>query len=240
MVEEALRHYGYAAIGVTLMLESMGAPLPGESMLIAAAIYAATTHRMAIEWIIPVAAGGAILGDQLGYALGWWAGFPLLRRWGARIGLTEARLELGRYLFRRHGPKVVFFGRFVVVLRTLAALLAGASHMEWRRFLLWNALGGLAWTILYGLGAYLFGNVVARLSGPVGIACGVVGAALVLGAFLLLKRREREVTARVEAQMREERGEGDARPGGAGAEARLAGTGADARPGGTQGDTAPH
>lgn len=210
MVEHALQHYGYAAIGVTLLLESMGAPLPGESMMMAAALYAATTHKLAIGWIIPVAATGAIAGDQIGYLIGWWAGFPVLRRWGAKVGLSEERLELGRYLFRRHGAKVVFFGRFVVVLRTFAALLAGANRMAWPQFLLWNALGGLAWTCLYGLGAYGLGNAVQRISGPVGIVFAIVGAAALVAAFLFLKRNEKRLTADAMADMRREAGTGPA------------------------------
>ena len=203
-VEHVLAQYGYGAIGVTLMLESMGAPLPGESMMIAAALYAATTHRLAIGWIIPVAAAGAIAGDQIGFLIGRWAGMPLLHRWGRRVGLTPERLQLGQYLFRRHGGKVVFLGRFVVVLRTFAALLAGANGMAWPRFLLWNALGGLAWTCLYGLGAYVLGDALRRITGPVGIVLGVLGGAALIAIVVFLKRNERRLTAEATAAMHEE------------------------------------
>ena len=205
-VEHVLAQYGYGAIGVTLLLESMGAPLPGESMMIAAALYAATTHRLAIEWIIPVAAAGAIAGDQIGFLIGRWAGMPLLHRWGRRVGLTPERLQLGQFLFRRHGGKVVFLGRFVVVLRTFAALLAGANGMAWPRFLLWNALGGLAWTCLYGLGAYVLGDALRRITGPVGIVLGVLGGAALIAGIVFLKRNERRLTAEVTAAMHLEAG----------------------------------
>ncbi len=217
VVEQVLVQYGYGAIGVTLMLESMGAPLPGESMMIAAALYAATTHRLSIGWIIPVAAAGAIAGDQIGYLIGRWAGMPLLHRWGRRIGLTDERLQLGQYLFRRHGGKVVFLGRFVVVLRTFAALLAGANGMAWPRFLLWNALGGVAWTCLYGLGAYVLGDALRRITGPIGIVLGVLGAAALIAAIVVLKRNERRLTVEATAAMHEEAG----RPDGASGDAAL-------------------
>ena len=110
--------------------------------MIAAAIYAATTHRLNIFALVPVAALGAICGDQIGYFIGRWIGYRVLRRLGRRVGLSEERLELGRFLFRKYGGRVVFLGRFVAVLRTFVALLAGANRMPWHSFLLWNALGG--------------------------------------------------------------------------------------------------
>jgi membrane protein DedA with SNARE-associated domain len=175
---------------VGVLLESTGAPLPGESLMIAAAIYAATTHKLNILLVVPIAAAGAICGDQLGYGIGRWIGFRVLARWGRRVGLTEERLQLGQYLFRRYGGRVVFLGRFVAVLRTFVALLAGANRMPWHRFLLWNALGGIAWTALYGFGAYALGAAAKQISGPAGIALAVVGAGLLIAAFVFVKRNE--------------------------------------------------
>ena len=187
------------------MLESIGLPLPGESLMIAAALYAATTHRLDIAFLVPVAAAGAIIGDQIGYFLGRWIGFRVLARWGRKIGLNEDRLSLGRYLFRRYGPMVVFFGRFVALLRTFAAVLAGANRMPWHTFLLWNALGGIGWTSLYGFGAYLLGDAVKRVSGPIGIGMGVVGAIVLIAAFLFIKRNEHRLLEEATRQMRQER-----------------------------------
>jgi len=121
-LQDLLHHYGAAGVGVVLMLESIGLPLPGESLMIAAAVYAATTHQIDIWTLVPVAAAGAIIGDQVGYGLGRWIGFRVLARWGRKVGLSEERLQLGRYLFRRYGGGVVFLGRFVAILRTLAAV----------------------------------------------------------------------------------------------------------------------
>ena len=194
-IDDLLRQYGYLGVGVTLMLESMGAPLPGESLMIAAAVYAATTGQMDIWLLVPAAAAGAILGDQIGYALGRWIGFRVLAHWGRRIGISEERLQLGQYLFRRYGAEVVFLGRFVAFLRTAAALLAGANRMPWDRFLLWNGLGGLVWTVGYGFGAYLLGDAFARLHGPLGIALGVVGAAAAATAVWFVKKNESRLLA---------------------------------------------
>jgi len=111
MITEATRFiadYGYWGIAGVVGLESMGIPLPGETILIAAAAWAAFSHQLSIELVIAAAAGGAIVGDSLGYLIGRRIGFPLLLRYGARIGATEARLKVGQYLFLRHGGKVVF------------------------------------------------------------------------------------------------------------------------------------
>ena len=189
-LEGLLQTYGYGVIVLGIMLESMGLPLPGESLMIAAALYAAATHHLNIFILVPLAAAGAIAGDQIGYFIGRSIGFRVLARWGQKLGLTTDRLELGRYLFRRYGAAVVFFGRFVAVLRTFAAVLAGANRMPWHTFLLWNGLGGIGWTSLYGFGAYVLGNAAERLSGPIGIALGVIGAVFVVAAVILVHRNE--------------------------------------------------
>jgi membrane protein DedA with SNARE-associated domain len=187
---DLLHDYGYVAVFVCVMLESIGFPLPGESLIIGAAIYAATTHQLDVFILVPVAAAGAISGDQIGYFIGRWVGFRLLAHWGRKLGLTEDRLQLGRFLFRKYGAEVVFFGRFVAILRTFAALLAGANRMPWHSFLIWNALGGIAWTSLYGFGAYLLGDAARRIKGPVGIGLAVIGGAALLAALIFVKRNE--------------------------------------------------
>ena len=192
-LDHLLQHYGYGIVGLVVMLESMGAPLPGESMIIGAAIYCATTHRLDIVWVIAAAILGAIMGDNFGFLIGRQIGFRLLTRFGRHVGLSEERLKVGRYLFRRHGGKVVFFGRFIAILRTFVALLAGANRMPWHSFLLWNALGGIGWAGGYGTAAYLLGREAQRLSGPIGIAVGSV-AGIVVILVLLLKRNEARLT----------------------------------------------
>lgn len=147
-----LATYGYLAVLLFVAIESTGIPFPGETMLLVAAIAAGTTHQLSIAWVIVAAAGGAILGDNLGFWVGREGGYRLLRRYGRYIRLEEHRLKQGQYLFLKHGGKVVFFGRFVAVLRAWAAFLAGTNRMRWPRFLLFNAAGGIVWATLYGLG----------------------------------------------------------------------------------------
>jgi len=193
--------HGTWVVAVVIFFESMGLPLPGESLLIAAAIYAATMGGLEIEWVVFYAAIGAIMGDNVGYLIGREAGRRALVRWGGKIGLTEQRMLLGEYLFHKHGPKVVFFGRFTAFLRTFAALLAGATHMKWPRFLLWNALGGIAWTCLYGFGAYVLGDQVHNLLGPVGIVLGLIAAGLLVWLVLFVRRHEQDLIAQAQAEM---------------------------------------
>lgn len=202
VLENLFQHYGYAVIFFGILLESTGLPLPGESLLIAAAVYAATTHQLDILVLVPLAAAGAIIGDQIGYFLGRWIGFRVLARWGRSLGLTDERLGLGRFLFRKYGGPVVFVGRFVAFLRTFAAVLAGANRMPWHSFLLWNALGGVGWTALYGFGAYGLGDAVKRVSGPVGIGLAVVGGAALVAALVFVKRNEKRLMDQVRLEMK--------------------------------------
>ena len=199
-----VQHHGFWAVGTVIFFESMGVPLPGESLLIAAALYAATTGDITIEHVVAASALGAVLGDNAGYLIGRRIGPPVLARYGPKIGLSLDRQRLGRFLFLRHGGKVVFFGRFVAFLRTFAAVLAGASHMPWGRFLVWNALGGVFWTCLYGFGAYLLGNQVHRLAGPFGIAVGAVAVVVAVLSVRFVHRHEARLIEAAKAEMGEQ------------------------------------
>jgi membrane protein DedA with SNARE-associated domain len=125
-----IESYGYLAVFVLVGVESLGIPLPGETALITAAIYAGHTHRLNPWLIFLVASAAAIIGDNIGYWIGDKGGYRLARRYGSKVRLDERKLKIARYLFDRHGGKVVFFGRFVSVLRTYAAFLAGTSKMR--------------------------------------------------------------------------------------------------------------
>jgi membrane protein DedA with SNARE-associated domain len=198
LVDDLLGRFGYAAVFAFVGIESLGIPLPGETMLISAALYAGATHRLSIAVIIVVAATGAIVGDNIGFGIGHWGGYRLLLRYGRYIRLHEGRIKLARYLFLRHGGKVVFFGRFVSVLRTYAAFLAGTSRMPWARFLVFNASGGIIWATIYGVGAYLAADLVRKLSTPVNIALGAVALVVIVSLVLSLRRQEERLTARAE------------------------------------------
>ena len=188
-----LNTYGYLAVLVFVAIESTGIPFPGETMLLAAAIYAGTNHHLSIVFVIAAAAAGAILGDNAGFWVGREGGYRLLRRYGRSVHLDERKLKLGQYLFQKHGGKVVFFGRFVAVLRAWAAFLAGTNRMKWLRFLVYNALGGIIWATIYGLGGYFLGNNVHSFTGPVGIIAVVLAALLLIVFFFLLRRNEKRL-----------------------------------------------
>lgn len=192
MAVGVLQHAGYGAVALAVGIESIGIPFPGEATLLAAALYAGATHHLNIWGVIAAAAAGAIVGDGIGFWLGRKFGLWLLLRFGRYLRITERRIRLGQYLFLRHGGKVVFFGRFVTVLRALAAFLAGANRMRWPRFLAFNAAGGILWAALYGGGAYLFGTRIKAVLGPIGLGLGAVALVLaVAGAWFLHRHEER-------------------------------------------------
>jgi membrane protein DedA with SNARE-associated domain len=162
-LQQLVSAHGYWVVALIVGLESMGLPLPGETILVLAAIYAATEPSFNVGVVIAVAAFGAIVGDNAGYWLGLRYGYALLLRYGERIGMFEARIKLGQYLFLKHGAKVVFLGRFVALLRMLAAFLAGVNRMPWRTFLIANASGGIIWAAVFGIGGYFFGKLLLQL-----------------------------------------------------------------------------
>ncbi|MDL2171007.1 MULTISPECIES: DedA family protein [Asaia] len=193
------------------MLESMGLPLPAESLIIGAALYAATTHHLEIRWVAVAAVTGAIMGDNFGYLIGRSIGFKILQKHGGKVGLTHERLLLGRYLFKRHGGTVVFVGRFVAILRVFVALLAGANHMPWRSFLWHNALGGVVWAGGYAIATYFLGKEILSLSGPLAIGIGSL-VVIFLGVCLyFLKKNEKRLTDEALKEAKAEERSGKAR-----------------------------
>jgi len=179
--------YGVWAVLFFVSIESMGVPVPGETMLLVAAVYAGATHQLSIAVVIAAAAVAAIVGENLGYLIGRLGGERLLRRVGPVLHLTAGRLTMGRYLFQRHGGKAVFFGRFVAVLRVFAAFLAGTTRMPWRRFALANAAGGIVWATLMGLLGYGLG---ASVTGPLGYIGLALAAVIVVAGVIVLRRNE--------------------------------------------------
>jgi membrane protein DedA with SNARE-associated domain len=200
-IQPLIVNYGCWAVFFVVMLEAMGLPLPGESALVAAGIYAGATGKLSIETVVGSAAAGAIIGDNLGFWIGQWFGARLLGRFGKYVGLTENRLILGRYLFERHGGKIVFFGRFVAVLRVFAALLAGLNHYPWRSFLFYNAAGSITWAAVMGYAAYFFGDAINRVSGIVGLAGLGFAVAGIIAFWVVLNRQEKKFEARLTTQI---------------------------------------
>jgi membrane protein DedA with SNARE-associated domain len=173
-------HTGYLVLFLLVMAESGGVPVPGETSLIAGGVLA-SQGKLQIELVIVVAASAAIIGDNIGYQIGRKGGRWLLERPGRFHRQRLQVLSRGEPFFERHGAKAVFFGRFVLGLRVWASWLAGANHMLWRSFFLWNALGGICWATAIGLLAYFLGNT----AGNAIQAFGLYGLAAVLVAIAI-------------------------------------------------------
>jgi membrane protein DedA with SNARE-associated domain len=186
-----VQDYGLIALYLIVMLESGGVPLPGETALIAAGIFA-SRGDLPIAGVIAVAAAGAIVGDNLGYWVGRTGGRKLLERFGPLARWSEPVLPWSERFFHRHGSKTVFLGRFFAVLRVTAAWMAGVSRMPWWRFLAWNAAGGICWALLVGLLSFYFGHAAGdavNRYGLIGGAAIAVVAMLGLAALHFWKRR---------------------------------------------------
>ena len=203
-LEPWLHHYGVAAVFLILTFESLGIPLPGESLLIVAAILAGRGD-ISFFGLFFSAWTGAVLGDNIGYLIGRMLGRNLLRRYGRKIGLTAERLRKVEAVFARYGPVTVGFARFLNVLRQLNGVVAGTLEMDWRRFLVFNALGGALWVSAWvGAGFCLgsYGTNIAALMHRTGLL-GAVACLVALIACLvyvygrrLFMRLRREVASR--------------------------------------------
>jgi membrane protein DedA with SNARE-associated domain len=185
---------GYPLLIVLVMAESGGVPVPGETALIVGAVLAAG-GQLQIEFVIAAAAGAAIVGDNIGYLIGRRGGRWLLQRPGPFHRHRLQVLEMGEPFFARHGPKAVFFGRFVLGLRTWASWLAGANHMRWRTFFLWNALGGICWATGVGLLAYFVGRSAGNLLTTFGIYGLAAVAVAAIGVFVWHRRNRHRLAA---------------------------------------------
>jgi membrane protein DedA with SNARE-associated domain len=159
-VTHLVTQYGLILLFTAVAVESAGVPVPGETTLIAAAVLAKLGH-FSLWSVIVVAATAAIVGDNIGYWLGREGGRRLLERWGPIKRYAERTLPPAERFFEKHGPKTIFFGRFIAILRVAAAWLAGISRMPWWKFFLWNAAGGIVWAVAVSLIAYAFGKTVA-------------------------------------------------------------------------------
>ena len=197
-IADLIASYGYLAIFLIITLESAGVPCPGETVLISSAVYAGSTGQLDIGLVIAAAAGAAILGDNLGYWAGRRWGMRLLLRYGHVIALNHGRLKLGQYLFRAHGGKIVFFGRFTAMLRAYAALLAGVNKLDAHRFFAFNALGGIAWAGSMGLGSYYCGRSIEKIAGPVGLTLLALVIFGGLALWLFVRRHETRLLTQAE------------------------------------------
>jgi len=158
LLRNALLHYGYWALAATLLLENAGIPVPGETMLLMASFLAYSQHELRLPWIIAVGTAAAVLGDNLGFALGHYGGRPLLARYQSIFRIQQKTLTHGERLFARFGAATVFFARFVFGLRIIAGPLAGVLRMPWQKFLVANFFGAALWVTVISVAGYFFGQ----------------------------------------------------------------------------------
>ena len=187
--------YGYAMVAVLVCAEGVGLPLPGETALVTAAAFAAQHEKLSIAGVVIAAIVGATAGGLGGYWIGSTGGLAVLERHGRFIGVTKPRISRARKFFTEHGPKAVFAARFVAIVRMFAGILAGVTHMRFWVFFLWNALGAIAWSLLFGTLGYLFGDNLPWLEKEIGRTSLMVLALVVIVAVYLWHRHRRRVTA---------------------------------------------
>jgi membrane protein DedA with SNARE-associated domain len=198
-LEQVLGVVGYPAVVFFVMIESMGVPFPGETMLLLASFYAAVNGQLQIVPVIACAALGAILGDNIGYTIGRTGGRAFVQRFGRYLFLKPQYLDKAEQFFAHHGAKTVFFGRFITLLRMWSAFLAGVNHMHWRTFLLCNGAGGIVWAIAYGTLGYIAGRIfhdnfaqIEHIASTISWTVGGLIVAVVLVALFLLWQRARK------------------------------------------------
>lgn len=189
-VAPVLDHYGYLAVGALLFLEDFGVPVPGETILIAAAIYAGA-GRLSIVGVITVGIIAAVLGDNVGYLIGRKAGRPAVLRWGKYILITDERLAKVESFFTRFGARIVTVARFIEGLRQANGIVAGLVEMPWTTFITYNVLGAVLWVGTWSALGYFAGNHITtiyetaqRYSLYVGLAIVLVLAGLLVRAVL--------------------------------------------------------
>lgn len=191
LLRGALVHYGYWAVAAALLLENAGVPVPGETVLLLASFLAYTERDLQLGWIILVGTAAATMGDNLGYALGYFGGRPLLERYRNIFHVSDAAMARGENLFRRYGAVTVLFARFVFGMRVIAGPLAGVLRMPWKEFGIFNLLGAASWVTVISLVGYSFRsrwNVVEHFMRRFEL---VLGAAFVLIVAVLWWRNRR-------------------------------------------------
>lgn len=195
-ISQIITDYGPWAIFLIILIEDFGIPVPGETALISAALLA-SQGQLPIVWLLPAAWAGAVIGDNIGYAIGRFGGRRVVIRYGEKIGITDTRLDRIEQFFRRHGALIVIVARFFVGLRQLNGIVAGIGRMPAARFTLYNAIGAALWVGLWGFGMYWFGkhfqHLVTEL-GPIGLY--ITGGLAAMGVVLYIVWRIRRLRRR--------------------------------------------
>jgi len=194
LIEQYMLVYGYWAVLFGVMLENAGVPIPGETILLIAGYFAASRpDQFNIFRVMLTAATGAVIGDNIGFAIGHHYGRGFLLRVGRFFFLTPKRLEHMEHYFESHGNKTILVARFITGLRVFAALLAGASKMPWRVFVVYNVAGAVLWSVVITTLGYLFGHSLPLLVKWVGRSGTILLiAAIVIGVIVWRVRRHQK------------------------------------------------
>jgi membrane protein DedA with SNARE-associated domain len=193
--------YGVWLLAALLAIECSGIPVPGETTLIAGAIYAGTFHTVELGRFISAAAVGAIAGNIVGYLIGRSVGYRILVQHGSRIGFSESRFKIGHYLFRHYGIAAVIAGRFLPLLRSALPILAGANRMAFWPFLFATVAGGIVWVACVGFAAFLFGAALVHLSTIAMVMVGSGVALLAVFVTVYVRRHEAELLSKAEQEL---------------------------------------
>lgn len=187
-----LQAYTYPVLLALVLLESLGIPLPGEIALVTAAAYASLGH-ISIYVVVMLAAIGATVGGVLGYWIGIKGGLPLVAHYGGYVGIRKSHIDKAHAFFERNGARTILFGRFIALLRTWAALVAGAARMSFKRFVAYNTLSSVIWAVVFGWLGYYFGRDLPLLESYISRASFSLLILLAVGipAFILWQRRRR-------------------------------------------------
>lgn len=184
--------YGYWAVALVLLCENAGIPVPGETTLLLASFLAYSEHQLQLRWIIVVATCAATLGDNLGYAIGYYGGRPLLDRYQSFFRISSTAVQRGEKMFARYGAAAIFFARFIFGMRVFAGPLAGVLRMRWRAFALFNFLGAVVWVTVIASAGYLFGQhwrTLLRAMQRFNIAVLIVALAVILFLWWRYRRQ---------------------------------------------------
>ena len=187
-LEPTLDHYGYLAIFGLVLLEDFGVPVPGETVLILGAVYAGT-GRLSIVLVALLGFCGALVGDNIGFALGHFGGRRLAERYGRYVFLTPERLDKATAFFERHGGKIIIIARFVEGLRQANGIIAGTTGMHWRRFLIFNAIGAALWVGVWVTIGYVSGSHINSIYAAAIRYDAYIGAAVVVLLIAYIARR---------------------------------------------------
>lgn len=191
---ETIRHllisWGYWALLLGLFGESLGLPLPGETLLMFASFLAHKSSGLRIYWVIPIGILAAVMGDNLGYWLGRHFGRTLVR-WAKKIlRLDDTDIATAKKLIKTHGGRTIFFSRYIFGLRTIAGPMAGSLDMEWRRFFKFNLLGAGTWVVAMSFTGYAFANEFDTLLGYIEKASWAIAGGLLVMGYLLWRRQK--------------------------------------------------